>query len=218
MFLLVRCRVAPYEVLKPQREKGGLKLLGDRRLRILVIANMLWMGSYSLWTNWTTSYLTYSFPLTVKSVAPFAWIPPVAATCWAHSSAAGCRAKPSHAGSRTPTLAGSPASFISAFGCSRDPGVAVPACRSPYTATAIISASYFWATAGSVNVYTLPVDIWGGERAGTAISALVFGYGILQTGISPLIGFIVDHKGYAPACWLVGLTPIGAWWLLRTLR
>ena len=60
--------------------KGGLKFLGDRRLQILVIANMLWMGGYSLWTNWTTAYLTYAFPLTVKSVAPFAWIPPVAAT------------------------------------------------------------------------------------------------------------------------------------------
>ena len=58
--------------------------------------------------------------------------------------------------------------------------------------------------------------IYAAARAGTAISALVFGYGILQTGISPLIGFIVDYHGYAPARWLVGITPMGAWWLLRT--
>jgi hypothetical protein len=62
------------------------------------------------------------------------------------------------------------------------------------------------------------VDIWGGGRAGTAISALVFGYGLLQTAISPVIGFIVDNNGYAPACWLVAMLPLGGWWLLRNLR
>lgn len=214
VFLFVRRRVAPYEVLRPRRESGGLKLLRDRRLQILVIANMLWMGSYSLWTNWTTSYLTYTFPLTVKSVAPFAWIPPVAATLGAFFG--GWISRQAIMRGRSNADARIFGVLVSAIGCLVI--LALPSCLSPFTATAVISASYFWATSGSVNVYTIPVDIWGGERAGTAISALVFGYGILQTGISPLIGFIVDHKGYAPACWLVGLTPLGAWWLLRRLR
>jgi ACS family hexuronate transporter-like MFS transporter len=78
-----------------------------------------------------------------------------------------------------------------------------------------ISASYFWVTAGSVNVYTIPVDIWGGEHAGTAISALVFAYGLLQTVISPLIGSLVDHFGFTPVCWMVALPPIGGWLLIR---
>ncbi len=210
VFLLVRRRVAPFETQHPQRQSDGLQLLKDRRLQVLVIANMLWMGSYSLWTNWTTAYLTYQFPLTVKSVAPFAWIPPVAATVGAFfggwlSRQAILRGR-SHADARVFAV------LVSAIGCLSI--LALPYCGSPVTATALISASYFWAVSGSVNVYTIPVDIWGGERAGTAISALVFGYGILQTGISPLIGFIVDHKGYAPACWLVGVTPLMAWWLL----
>jgi MFS transporter, ACS family, hexuronate transporter len=214
LFLFVRRQVAPYEVVRPQREPGGMKLLRDRRLQILVLANMFWMGSYSLWTNWTTAYLTYSFPLTVKTVAPFAWIPPVALTLGAFfggwiSRQAIVRGKPI-AEARIFAV------FISAVGSLVI--LTLPWCGSPLTATLVISASSFWATSGSVNVYTIPVDIWGGAHAGTAISALVFGYGILQTGISPLIGFIVDHHGYAPACWMVGIAPMGAWWLLRSLR
>jgi MFS transporter, ACS family, hexuronate transporter len=214
LFLVVRRRVAPYEEFPRQREKGGLKLLGDRRLQILVVANMLWMGSYSLWTNWTTAYLTYAFPLTVKSVAPFAWIPPVVATVGAFFG--GWLSRRVILRGQAPENARISAVLISAIGALII--LVLPFCGSPLVATMVISASYFWATAGSVNVYTIPVDIWGGERAGTAISALVFGYGILQTAISPLIGFIVDHHGYAPAFWLVGLTPLAAWWLLRNLR
>ncbi len=214
LFLLVRRRVTPYEVVAPNRSGHGLKLLRDRRLQILVLANMLWMGSYSLWTNWTTSYLTYSFHLTIETVARFAWIPPVAATVGAFFG--GWLSRQAIAQGQPVVRARVSAILLSAIGCLTI--LTLPWCSSPLTATMAISASYFWATAGSVNVYTIPVDIWGGERAGTAISALVFGYGILQTGISPLIGFIVDHHGYAPACWLVGLTPMGAWWLLRSLR
>jgi ACS family hexuronate transporter-like MFS transporter len=214
LFLFVRRQVAPYEVVPPQRDRGGMKLLLDRRLQILVVANMLWMGSYSLWQNWTTAYLTYSFGLTEKSVAAFAWIPPVAATLGAFFG--GWLSRNAIARGRPIADARTFAVFISALGCLVI--LALPWCGSPVAATIVISASYFWATSGSVNVYTIPVDIWGGARAGTAISALVFGYGILQTGISPLIGFIVDHHGYAPACWLVGLTPMGAWWLLRNLK
>lgn len=214
IFLLIRSRVAPFEASPPQREGAGLKLLRDRRLQTLVVANILWMGIYTLWSNWTTPYLTQTFGLTVKSVAVFAWFPPVASTLGAF--AGGWISRRAIVGGASAVNARVFAACISAAGCLVT--LIVPACRSPFTAMLGISASYFWATAGSVNLYTIPVDIWGGERAGTAIAALVFGYGILQTAISPLIGSIVDHHGYAPACWLVALPPLGGWLLLRTLR
>jgi ACS family hexuronate transporter-like MFS transporter len=106
--------------------------------------------------------------------------------------------------------------LISGIGCLAT--LAVPFSGTPLIATLAISVSYFWAVAGSVNIYTLPVDLWGGERAGTAISALVFAYGLMQTVISPVIGAIVDRHAYAPACWMVALPPLGAWILLRRLR
>ena len=104
---------------------------------------------------------------------------------------------------------------VSAFGCLI--AVVAPLCRTPLTATLVAAASYFWTTAGSVNLYTIPLDIWGGQRAGVAISALVFAYGLLQTGISPVIGSIVDGFGFAPVCWMIALPPLIGWQLLRRI-
>jgi MFS transporter, ACS family, hexuronate transporter len=215
LWILVHRRVIPYQDVPPQRTNHGFAVLRDRRLRLLVVANVLWMGSYSLWTNWTTPYLNYTFGLSVESVAAYAWFPPVAATVGAFvggwiSRQAIVRGQPVVESRLFGIL-------ISATGCLVT--LAVPLARTPLLATLAISVSYFWAVAGSVNIYTLPVDLWGGERAGTAISALVFAYGLLQTFISPVIGSIVDkHHAYAPACWMVALPPLGAWFLLRRLR
>ncbi len=215
VFLQVKRRVTPYENVPPRRESGGLRLLLDRRLQRLVIANMLWMGSYSLFTNWTTSYLTWTFHFTLKSVAPFAAIPPVAATLGAF--AGGWISRQAITRGRANADARIFGTLISAIGCLAI--LVVPFCTTAQLATVAISVSSFWAVAGSVNLYTIPVDIWGAERAGTAISALVFGYGILQAGISPLIGSIVDRThGYDLVFRILAPLPLGAWWLLRSLR
>ena len=214
VWMLVRRSVTPYEEVAPQKTVGGLDLLRDRRLQILTLANMLWMGSYSLWSNWTTPYLTFSFGLSVKQVAAFAWFPPVGATVGAFAGGWLSRQAITHGAHES--NARIRALLISALGCLIV--LAVPLCRTPLSATVLIAISYFWTVAGSVNLYTLPVDIWGGARAGTAIAALVFGYGILQTIISPLIGAIVDRHAYAPACWLVAPMPLAAWLMLRRLR
>jgi ACS family hexuronate transporter-like MFS transporter len=214
VFLLAKRKVAPYEEIRPRRESGGLQILRERRLQILVLANILWMGSYSLWTNWTSAYLIYAFPLTVKSVAPFAWVPPVAATLGAF--AGGWLSRRAMMRGRTAFEARLWGTFISAIGCLII--LTVPLCQTPLAASLAISASSFWAVAGSVNLYTIPVDIWGGERAGMAISALVFGYGLLQACISPLIGWVVDHHGYTPVFRLLAPLPLLAWWLLRSVR
>ncbi len=218
IFLIVTRRVAPYRVVQPQRSALGnpadLSVLLDRRLQKLVIANILWMGLYTLWSNWTTLYLVDNFKMTVKSVAPFVWFPPVASTLGAFAGGWISRQRIVRGSGAVDARVF--AAFISALGCLVT--LAVPACRSPLFATLAIAASYFWATAGSVNLYTIPVDIWGGERAGTAISALVFGYGLLQTVSSVGIGYIVDHHGYAPACWIAALPPLGGWLILRGLR
>lgn len=214
VWLVVRHIVPPYERVRPQRSGAGSRqLLRDVRLQKLMLANVLWMGIYSLWSNWTTAYLTHTFGLTVKSVAAFAWFPPVASTLGAF--AGGWISRRAIVGGMPHARARIFGAFVSAIGCLVT--LAVPQCPTPVTAMLAISASYFWATAGSVNLYTIPVDIWGGEHAGTAIAALVFAYGLLQTGISPLIGTIVDHFGYAPACWLVAAPPLGGWWILRGL-
>lgn len=211
IWMAVRRRVRPFAEVAPQKTAGGFRLLRDRRLMVLAAANILWMGIYTLWSNWTTLYLVHSYHLTTAQAAAYAWFPPLASTLGGF--AGGWI-------SRRAILRGTPnvearvfGAFVSAIGCLVT--LLTPLSTSPMLATLAIAASYFWATAGSVNLYTIPVDIWGGEHAGTAISALVFAYGLLQTAISPVIGSLVDHYGYTPVCWLVALPPLGGWWLLR---
>jgi ACS family hexuronate transporter-like MFS transporter len=214
LWLLTRRSISPWEAVPPRRKESGPGLLGDRRLLILAAANVLWMGVYVLWTNWTTLYLVQQFRLTPAQANGYAWFPPVASVVggfaggWISRAAIGRGF--SHVDARVLVT------MLSAVGCLAT--VLLPFCRTPFLAVLVMAFSYFWALAGSVNIYTIPVDIWGGERAGAAIAALVCAYGLLQTVISPLIGTLVDHFGYTPVFWLVALPPMGGWLLLRTLR
>jgi MFS transporter, ACS family, hexuronate transporter len=215
LWIAVRRKVRPWEEVAPQRSAGAFwKLLGDRRLLILTGANILWMGIYTLWSNWTTVFLVQNYGLTTQAASWYAWVPPIAATLGGFAGGGISRGR-IQAG-RDPVQARVAAALVSAIGCLMT--VLVPLSPTPLWAMAGISASYFWVTAGSVNLYTIPVDIWGGQQAGVAISALVFAYGLLQTVISPVIGSLVDHSGFTPVCWLVALPPLGGWLLLRTLR
>jgi ACS family hexuronate transporter-like MFS transporter len=211
VWMLVRRAVEPYAVVAPQRASGGWQLLRDPRLFTLAAANMLWMVAYTLWSNWTTLYLTHSYGLTQAQANSLAWFPPVAATLGGF--AGGWLSRRAMRGGRSTLDARVSATAVSAVGCLVT--LLAPICPSAFWATLVVAASYFWTTAGSVNLYTMPVDIWGGERAGTAISALVFSYGLLQMVVSPVVGWIVDGWGFAPVCWLVALPPLGGWWLLR---
>jgi ACS family hexuronate transporter-like MFS transporter len=214
LWMLVRRSVQPYAAVAPQRNVLNANLLRDPRLITLALANVLWMGVYALWTNWTTAYMVETFHLTLAQANSYAKYPPVASVLggffggWI-SSRAIARGTPN-------VQARVFGALVSAVGCLVT--LLAPLASTPILATLVIGASYFWATAGSVNLYTIPLDIWGGERAGTAISALVFSYGLLQLVISPFIGFLVDHAGYTPVFWLVALPPMAGWLLLRRIQ
>jgi ACS family hexuronate transporter-like MFS transporter len=213
LWMLVRRLVPPYREVTPAPKPAGWNLPGAGRLLTLAAANILWMAGYTFWSNWTTLYLAQTYHLSPNQANGWAWIPPAASVLggfaggWM-SSAAISRGMPAV---RARILA----ILVSAVGCLVT--MLAPWCPTPALATAVAALSYFFTLSGSVNLYTIPVDIWGGERAGSAISALVFAYGLLQTGISPLIGHLVDRFGYAPVCWLVALPPLAAWALLRDL-
>jgi hypothetical protein len=85
-------------------------------------------------------------------------------------------------------------------------------------ATAIISASFFFALAGSVNIYAIPIDIFGPARSGLAIAALTCAFGILQTVISPIIGFLGDHNLYKEVIWIATVPLILSSLVLQPLR
>jgi hypothetical protein len=91
----------------------------------------------------------------------------------------------------------------------------LPLAHSAGLAIAVISVSYFFTLAGSVNIYVIPVDLFGPERAGFAISALVFAYGLLQFVVSPVIGHFANAGQWTAIVWMLSLPPLLAWGLLR---
>jgi len=174
-------------------------ILRDRSLILLVIANVLWMGSYSLWSNWTTLYLTHVHHLTLQQSAHYVWIPFLISNLGGFFG--GWMSLRWIRRSVEPVAARRKAIWVSAFGSLVT--LTLPLAPDVRWATAIISMSFFFALAGSVNLYAIPIDIYGAARSGLAISALTCAFGILQTVISPIIGYLSDHQLYTQVVWIV---------------
>ena len=186
---------APAAASQPFR---NLSTLRDRNLILLVLANVLWMNGYSLWINWTTLYLVHVQHITERQSAAYVWIPPLVSNFggffggwlslrWMKRNMASLNAR------RT-------AVWVSAF-CSLL-ALLLPLAPNAAWATAGISLSYFFALAGSVNIYALPIDLFGAERAGIALAALTFAFGIMQTIISPVVGWMGDHNLFSQIIWI----------------
>jgi ACS family hexuronate transporter-like MFS transporter len=211
IWVLVRRTVRPWHEVAPQNKRGGLDLLRDPRLLTLAFANVLWMIGYTFWTNWITIYYVQTYQLTTAQASGFVWVPPIASMLggfaggWlsSHAIKRGLPAAQARAW----------ATLISAFGCLIT--ILAPFAATPLIALVPISLSYFAILGGSVNIYAIPLDLWGGERAGIAIAALGCAYGLLQTVVSPVIGWLVDHFGFAPVCWMVALGPALAYLLVK---
>jgi MFS transporter, ACS family, hexuronate transporter len=203
--------------VKPTYENRMAKfeIWWDSRLFALIAANVLWMGLYSLWTVWTTVYLTEVYKLSLVQSKSYSWIAPVASTCGAFLG--GWLALREIRKGRDAVQARLRVILISAVGVLAT--LLLPLAHSPEWAMVVISVSYFWTLAGSVNIYVIPVDLFGPERAGFAISALVFAYGLLQFVVSPVIGHFADAHRWGTVVWMLSLPPLVAWGLLRaTLR
>jgi ACS family hexuronate transporter-like MFS transporter len=192
---------------------GGIEtaILRDRRLWGFVFANALSMITYSLWTNWLVLYLTDVMRLTLAQAARFAWIPPLFATLgglaggwlslrWMehglHAVAARTRV----------CLAGAVLALSTAL---------IPLLPNAAWASGGISLSILAVAAFSVNMYTLPLDTFGGARAAFAVSMLVSSYGAVQAVISPIFGAVIDRFGYAPLCVVASVTPLAAYGVLK---
>jgi len=186
--------------------RAGAAMLRDRRLWAFVAANALSMVGYSLWTNWTTLYLVDAHGLTLVQAAWYAWIPPVFA---AAGGAAGgwFSLRLMNRG-----LAALPARFRVCVAASvvSLASAAVPLAPNAAWASAGISLSIAAVSAFSVNMYTMPLDAFGGARAAFAVSILVASYGGVQSVVSPAFGKAIDLYGYAPLTVVAAVMPLAA--------
>jgi MFS transporter, ACS family, aldohexuronate transporter len=194
-------RPAPRSNGKPS---NAFALLADSRLVALVIANALWMPSYSLWSNWTTLYLIHVDRIPLTEAAHYVWVPPLISNLggffggWL--SLRWMRRNTDAVTARRRAVAVSAAGMLITL--------LLPTTNSPAWSTAIISISFFFALAGSVNIYALPIDLYGPERSGLSIAALGFAYGLMQMLLSPLVGMLSDHRLYTQIVWIVSIPPI----------
>jgi len=189
----------------------SLAILRDPRMWGFMLANALSMVTYSLWSNWTTLYLVGVNRLSFVEAAYFAWLPPLAAMLggfaggwlsfhWARSGL-------------EPVAARTRVCFV----CAATGFVAllIPLAPSAAWAAAGISLSILAVSAFSVNLYTMPLDVYEGARAAFAISLLVSAYGAMQAAVSPALGAIIDHYGYTPVCCIASVTSLAAYAVLR---
>lgn len=196
------------------RGPGLRDLLTERGLWAIVAANLLGMTVYTLWSNWTTLFLMDAQGMRFEQTAGWAALPPLAANLgglagglvslqWMKRGLPAPRARMRACLLAAVLLTGT---------------ALVPLAPSPRLAAAGISLSFFLSSAWSVNLYTLPLDLYGARRAAFATSLLTAAYGLLQAVVSPIYGVLADRYGFAPLCTGVSVLPLAAWLLLRAAR
>jgi predicted MFS family arabinose efflux permease len=94
-------------------------------------------------------------------------------------------------------------------------GIFVPWMPTAGWATALICLSFFACVASSVNLYAMPLDLFGAHRAAFAVSGLTAVYGALQGAFSSIAGRVVDAYGFAPVCVAAAVMPMASWAVLH---
>ncbi len=200
--------------IRKARSYPALSVLRNRQLLWLLAANVLWMIGYSLWSNWTTLYLMHVHNLTLQETAHYVWIPPLVSNFGGFFG--GWLSLRWMRRSMAPVAARRRAIEFSAAGMLVT--ALLPLAPSAGWATACISVSFFFLLSGSVNIYALPIDIFGAARSGLSISALTFAFGVMQMILSPVIGYMGDHKLYTKVGWFVAIPPVLGALALRGLE
>jgi ACS family hexuronate transporter-like MFS transporter len=187
-------------------------LLRDRKLWGLVVASMLYMTLYTLWTNWTTLYFVQSRGMSLDEAnRNFAWIPPLCATLGGFAGGSlAFRA----------IRSGIPVQRARMRVCWLGAALAlstasIPWMPNPILAAAGISMSFFACLVILTNVYSMPTDLFGVERAAFGGAVLTFAYGAMQAVVSPLIGRLVDLWGFSAVCVAFAFMPMAGVAVLR---
>ena len=206
---LVVVRLVPVPVAPPA--PAGRTPGRDWRLWALAAANILMMTVYSLWMNWTTIFLVSAHGMSqAEANRQFAWIPPVFASFgglfggWLSMRSAKAGVGLYAARLRACVVA---AVLLTSTAL-------VPFAPGAGAATALICLSFFMAVAMSANIYAMPLDLFGASRAAFAVSVLTASYGLMQTVVSPLFGWMIDRYGFAPVCAISGTLPLASLALL----
>lgn len=213
---LATSRAIPPRKQPPGEKERASGMLADRRFWALMGANALSMTFYALWTNWAPTYLVRTYNMTPQQGSHYSWVVPFFGYAgallggwlsWRFIRTGGI--DPVDARKKVCLLA-STILLLSAL---------IPLLPTPLLATAGMGLSYFWIAAFSTNLYTLPVDIYGAERAGFGVSGLVFAYGVMMAVVSRPLGRVIEQYGFQPVLLSFAVLPLVAYGLVHlTIR
>lgn len=190
------------------------RLLRDKQMLGFIFANLCSMSVYTLWTNWTTIFLTTRYGLSQAEANELAPLPHFFA--YFGGLVGGMISYRLIARGMAPLPARRVALLICAI-CMTST-VFVPMMPTPLWGALAASFSFFWASGWGVSLYTMPVDAYG-PNAAFGVSLLTMAYGVLQILVSPRIGATIDAVGFGPVCLVAGILPLvgyGIVWATRT--
>jgi ACS family hexuronate transporter-like MFS transporter len=204
LWLLTSRAIPPTRAAIAVKERVSMDLLRDPRLWAMTFANFTGMTIYSLWTNWTPTYLIKVHHLTPIEARNYSWIVPICGyfgamlgggTSWLLVKRG---LEPVEARKKVCLVA----SVLLLFTAT------IPLLPTPALATLGMSLSFFCAASWSANMYTIPVDVYGAEHAALGVGALLFAYGAMQTVLSRPLGYIIDVYGFVPVCLSLSIFPV----------
>jgi ACS family hexuronate transporter-like MFS transporter len=200
-------RRTPRQPVETGRKRVDLgSLLQLRTFWGLIGANMLAMTVYSLWTVWAVEFLTASRGVAPDVARGYSWIPFLIGGLGGLAGGMGSiRLHRMGLGlpqaRRASVALGAAAALLST--------ALAPYVPSLPLAALCIGASFFFSSYLSVNLYALPLDLFGWERAAFGSASLTCAYGAMQAILSPWIGRMVEQSGnFNMVCLTCALLPM----------
>ncbi|HYO82848.1 MAG TPA: MFS transporter [Bryobacteraceae bacterium] len=212
LWLAISKRVPVARVHSDPPRISAATMLRDRGFQALIAANILAMTVYSLWLTWLTLFLATRYRLTqTEANLQYAWIPPIFASLgglfggWLSQRLIRGGGALVATRLRIATVASLFALFT---------GVA-PYAPSPALAVAAVCVSLFALVCLSVNYYSIPLDLFGAERAAFGVSFLTGAFGLMTVFLAPQIGRWSERRGWEPVCVAVAALPLISVLMLR---
>lgn len=207
-----KAEVLPVDTVSSGFDRGAI--LRAPRMWGFMIANVLSLGIFLFWTGWTNHYFVKTFGLSVADANKLA--PLLQAISLLGAFAGGGASLRLIKSGWEPLAARRRMYLVGALGMLLS--AVVPMAPNPTIAVAIISVSYFASSVASVNMYTMPLDAYGGSSAAFAVSLLTAGYGLLQLAASPAIGWVADHYGFNPVIFTLAFPPLIGYAILEATK